>query len=117
MSAVFEPPGQPGWPCDHVLFARLCATAGRLRRDRVRRRVCVGRGTEDLGDHPEVAVGCEVGDPVTAKRAAQDKLVPSFRLRGDRLVKVRWSERDVMDTLALLREEACVHALVVERLD
>jgi hypothetical protein len=33
-------------------------------------------GTEDLGNHPEVAVGCEVGDPVAAEGTAQDKFVP-----------------------------------------
>src|SRR6266536_2910246 len=95
----------------------MTAASRALRRDRVRRRACVGRGAEDLGDHPEVAVGCEVGDPVPAEGAAQDELVPLLRLRRDGLVKARWSDGDVMDNLALLREEAGVHALVVEWLD
>src|SRR6266568_8407348 len=43
--------------------------------------------------------------------------MPFLRLVRHRLVEIRRSNRDVVDTLSLLGEEARVVALVVERLD
>ncbi len=75
-----------------------------------------GRAAEDLDDHPEVAVGREVGDFDTAERAAEGQRVSTLDLLCDRVVEVGRGEGDVVDTFALLGEEARKDALPVERL-
>src|SRR5215216_6798019 len=70
-----------------------------------------GRAAEDLDEHPEVAVGREVGDFDTAERAAEGQRVSTLDLLRDRVVEVGRGEGDVVDTFALLGEEARKDAL------
>ena len=46
-----------------------------------------GRAAEDLDDHPEVAVGREVGDFDTAERAAEGQRVSTLDLLRDRVTQ------------------------------
>src|SRR5215207_9029456 len=74
------------------------------------------RTAEDLEDHPQVALGVEVGDVYPAVLTSEHQAVLALCPR-DGLLEVRGGDGDVVDTLALLGEEAGIDAFLVERLD
>ena len=84
---------------------------------RVWRVVGAGHAAEDLEDHPKVTVGGEVGEFDTVELAAEGQGFSPLDLLRDRVVEVGRGEGDVVDTFALLGEEARKDSLVVERLD
>src|SRR5215210_4293360 len=69
-----------------------------------------------LEDHPEIALGVEVGDVNPTVLTAEHQAVLALRPR-DGPVEVRGSDGDVVHALALLGEETRPDAFLVERLD
>src|SRR5215212_1183676 len=69
-----------------------------------------------LEDHPEIALGVEVGDVDPAMLTSEHHAVLALCPR-DGPVEVRGGDGDVVDALALLGEETSVDAVLVERLD
>src|SRR5215216_6263484 len=75
------------------------------------------RTAEDLEDHPEVALGVEVGDVYPAVLTSEHQAVLALCPRNGLLEVHGGGDGDVVDALALLGEEAGVDAFLVERLD
>src|SRR5215218_11129314 len=69
-----------------------------------------------LEDHPEIALGVEVGDVDPAMLTSEHQAVLALCPR-DGPVEVRGGDGDVVDALALLGKETGVDAVLVERLD
>src|SRR5215204_7387612 len=86
-------------------------------RSRLLRRGVVVRGAaEDLEDHPQVALRCEVRDPGAAELTAEDHVVLTLCLR-DGLVEVWGGDSNMVDALTFLSKETGIDAFLVECLD